>query len=74
MKRRSSVVTLLGTFLVAGMLALGGCAGGNVAGPQPDAPTTQTVENEDPGSVGGAATNDSDGTGGTAGHNVSTED
>jgi len=67
-RRSSTVASLLSALLIAGTLAIGGCSSGNIAGPQPDQPTEETITQSD-----GGVTNDG-GTSGGAGHNVTQED
>jgi hypothetical protein len=67
-RRSSTVASLLSALLIVGTLAIGGCSSGNIAGPQPDQPTEETITQSD-----GGVTNDG-GTSGGAGHNVTQED
>jgi len=70
-RRSSTIASLFGTLLLATMLAVGGCSTGSLTGPQPA--DNVAAQSEDAGTIGGAATN-GDGTAGSAGHNVSSED
>lgn len=75
MKNRSnlSLPSLISTIVVATAIFLGGCSSGNIAGPQPETPEAETVQNDSP--VGQATTSgNGDGTAGQADHNTSPED
>ena len=67
-RRSSSIASLFSVLLLAGTIAIGGCSSGNIAGPQPDQPTEETITQGDGGVTNG------EGTSGSAGHNVSPED
>lgn len=66
-RRSSTLASFFSALLLGGVLVLGGCSSGNIAGPQPDQPN-ETITQSD-----GGSTNDG-GTTGSAGHNVSPED
>lgn len=55
-------------------MILGGCTGGNIAGPQPEKADQKVVKANDGAQDGNATTKNNDGTGGTAPHNTSPED
>ena len=67
-RRSSTLASFFSALLLGGVLVLGGCSSGNIAGPQPDQPTETITQSDD-----GPTTN-GEGTTGGAGHNVSQED